>query len=185
MLEKIIDPKNNKTLIPLIIIFFILGVVVGYVAHKSVTIEKIVTVNVTVTPTPTPAPTQTPIPTPTPTPTPTPIATPVVSDFTVKDYYDPSKETPTYTVQLRNRGVDPNTLSIRQGESVLIKITDSSLLSPLTIYLNSSPIKDLGVSGAAFVTFNNKGIYSLKAMYRSGDPNIISQTYAEGTITVN
>lgn len=177
------DPKY-KTIIPLIIVFFVFGIVVGYVAHKPETIEKIVTVTVTPVPTPSPALT-TPIPPPTPTPTPTPIAAPVVSDFTVKDYYDPSKETPTYTVQLRNWGVDPNTLSIRQGESVLIKITDSSLLSPLTIYLNSSPIKDLGVSGAAFVTFNNKGIYSLKAILRSGDPNIISQTYAEGTITVN
>lgn len=174
--------STNKILIPLIIVFFIFGVAVGYVVHKPEPIVKIVekenitTVTVTVTPTPTLSPIQTP--------TPTPVATPTVSDFIVKDYYDPSKEIPTYTIQIRNWNVDPNTLSIRQGESVLIKITDTTLLSSMTLILNSSYQKELGTSGAAFVTFNKKGMYSLKAILRSSDPTIISRTYAEGTISV-
>jgi hypothetical protein len=86
------DPKN-KTLIPLIIIFFILGIVVGYVAHKPQTIEKIVTVTVTPIPTPPPTLTQTPTPTPTLTSTPTATVAPTVTDFIIKNY-DPSKDTP-------------------------------------------------------------------------------------------
>lgn len=176
-------PKN-KTLIPLIIIFFIFGIAVGYVAHKPMTIEKIEYVNrtveviVTVTPTPT-----------TPTTTPTPIATaaPTVIDFTVKNYYDPAKDISTYTIQIRNWGADPNTLSVHQGDSVLIKIADITLLTPMTLILNSSSRKeenDLGTSGAAFVTFNKKGIYTFKGILRSSDPTILSRTYAEGTISV-
>jgi hypothetical protein len=177
---KIMDPKN-KTLIPLIIIFFIFGVVVGYVAHKPVTIEKIVTV--TVTPTPTPSPSPTPTPAPTPTPTPTEAVTPSVSNFTVKDYYDPSKDIPTYTIQLNNRRANPETLTIRPGDTVLIKITDYTLSSSLTLILNSYS-KDLGKSGAVFITFNKIGAYSYKAVIPSGDPNILPETYAKGTISV-
>ncbi|MCZ7396347.1 MAG: hypothetical protein ABOK23_08205 [Candidatus Methanoperedens sp.] len=176
------DPKN-KTLIPLIIIFFIFGIAVGYVAHKPVTIEKIVTVTVTPIPTPTPTPTSSPAPTPSPTPAQT--AAPNVSDFIVKDYFNPSIDIPTYTIQLRNFGyADPNSLYIHQGESVLIKITDTSLAYPMTIILNSSYSKNLGVSGAAFVTFNNKGKYSFKAIIPSSQIGTNPRTYAEGTITV-
>ena len=174
------DPKY-KTIIPLIVVFFILGVVVGYVAHKSVTIEKIVTV--TVTPVPTPSPT-TPIPPPTPTQTPTATPTPVVSDFTVKDYYDPSKDTPAKTIELTSRGADPNTLSIRPGDTVLIKITNYGLDSPLTLVLNATYSRNLGTSGAVVVTFNTKGTYSFKAIIPSGDPNVLPRDYAVGTITV-
>lgn len=169
---KIMDPKN-KTLIPLIIIFFIFGVVVGYVAHKPVTIEKIVTVTITPTPTTTP----------TPIPTPTEAATPSVSNFTVKDYYEPSKDIPTYTIQLNNRRADPETLSIRPGDTVLIKITDYTLSSPLTLTMNSYS-KDLGKSGAAFITFNTIGVYSFKAVIPSSNKNILPETYATGTISV-
>lgn len=178
------DPKY-KTLIPLVVIFFIFGIAVGYVAHKPVT-----TVTVTPVPTPSPTPTPTPSPTPSPTPTPTPIptpteaATPSVSNFTVKDYYDSSKDIPTYTIQLSNWGANPNTLSIRPGDSVLIKIADSSLSSPLTLILNSYS-KDLGTSGVAFITFNKIGVYSFKAVIPSGDPNVLPVTYAKGTISVH
>ncbi len=181
------DPKY-KTLIPLIIIFFIFGIVVGYVAHKPQTIEKIVTVTVTPIPTPIPTLTQTPTPTPTPTQTPTStaIATPAISDFTVKNY-DPSTDTPTKTIELTSNGANPSTLSIRSDDSVLIKITGYSLQSPLTLNLtslNMSQERNLGTSGAVVVTFNNKGIYSLKAIIPSPDPNILPKTYADGTITV-
>lgn len=180
MLEKIIDPKN-KTLIPLIIIFFILGVVVGYVAHKPETIEKIVTVNVTVTPIPTPTPAQTPIPTTTPTPTPTPAVTPAIMDFTVKNY-EPSKDAPTKTIDITTRGAVPDTVSVRPGDIVLIKITTPP--SAVTLILNATYSRNMGTGGAVVVTFNKKGMYSLKVIFPSSDPNIQPTTYAEGTITV-
>ncbi len=175
--------SKNKTLIPLIIIFFILGIVVGYVAHKPQTIEiekpveKIVYQNTTVyvTVTPTPAPTATA--------TATAIATPAISDFTVKNY-DPSKDTPTKTIELTSNGASPNTLSIRPDDSVLIKITDYSSQSPLTLILNNTYSRNLGTGGAVVVTFNKKGTYSFKAIISSGDPNILPKSYAEGTITV-
>ncbi|MDP2767336.1 MAG: hypothetical protein Q8O41_07795 [Candidatus Methanoperedens sp.] len=179
-------PKN-KTLIPLIIIFFIFGAVVGYVAHKPATIEKIVEKEKIVTVTVTVTPIQTPTPTPTLTPTPIATAAPTVIDFTVKNYYDPAKDISTYTIQIRNWGADPNTLSVHQGDSVLIKIADITLLTSMTLILNSSSQKeenDLGTSGAAFVTFNKKGIYTFKGILRSSDPTILSRTYAEGTISV-
>lgn len=179
------DPKY-KTLIPLIIIFFIFGIVVGYVAHKPQTIEKIVTVTVTPIPTPIPTLTQTPIPTPTPTQTPTPtaIATPAISDFTVKTDYDPSKDTPTKTIELTSNGANPSTLSIRPGDSVLIKITRYSSQLPLTLILNATYSRNLGTGGAVVVTFNKKGSYSFKAIIPSNDQNIKPTIYAEGTITV-
>lgn len=176
------DPKN-KTLIPLIIIFFIFGIVVGYVAHKPQTIETIVTVTVTPIPTPPPTLTQTPTPTPTPTSTPTATVAPTVTDFIIKNY-DPSKDTPTKTIELTSNGANPNTLSIRPEDTVLIKITGYSLQSPLTLILNATYSRNLGTGGAVVVTFNKKGIYSLKAIIPSGDPNILPKTYAEGTITV-
>lgn len=176
---KIMDPKN-KTLIPLVIIFFIFGVVVGYVAHKPETVEKIVEketiVNVTVTQIPTP------IPTPTPTPTPTATVTPL-SNFTVKDY-NPSTDIPTKTIVFETNYVaSPNEVAIHPGESVLIKITDYTLPFRLTLVLDLYQ-KDIGASGAAFVTFNKKGIYHFKGIILSGDPNVLPKTYAEGTIGV-
>lgn len=181
------DPKY-KTLIPLIIIFFIFGMVVGYVAHKpqTIEIEKIVTVTVTPVPTASPTLTQTPTPTPTPTQTPTPTATvaPTVSDFIVTTGYDPSKDTSTKTIELTSNGANPRTLSIRPGDSVLIKITSYSSQSPLTLILNATTERNLGTSGAVVVTFNKKGTYSFKAIIPSGDPNILPKSYAEGTITV-
>lgn len=176
------DPKN-KTLIPLIIIFFIFGMVVGYAAHKPQTIEKPVekivyqntTVYVTVTPTPAPIVTATP--------TATAIATPAISDFIVKNY-EPSKDTPTKTIELTSNGANPNTLSIRPDDSVLIKITGYSSQSPLTLLLNNTYSRNLGTGGAVVVTFNKKGTYSFKAIISSDDPNILPKSYAEGIITV-
>lgn len=178
------DPKY-KTLIPLVVIFFIIGIVVGYAAHKPETIVKkeyvenktIVTVTVTVTPIP--------IPTLTPAliPTSTVAATPEISYFTIKNY-DPSTDITKYTINLRNWAADPPTLSIRPGDTVLIKISDTYVPSPLTIILNNTEKRYLGTSGAVIVTFNKKGTFGLKVMLSSDDPNIIARTYAEGTITV-
>ncbi len=186
------EPKY-KTLIPLIVIFFIIGVVVGYVAHMPATIEiekpveKIIyqnnTVYVTVTPTPAPV-----------TATAAPTATPAISDFTVRNY-NPSTDFPTATIQLTSKGADPSSVSIHQGNTVLIQVSYYySSLSPLILYLNVTPVpeileyaaysQNLGTSGAVVVTFNKKGSYSLKAVISPGDPNVIPRTYAEGTVVV-
>ena len=176
---------SNKTLIPLIIVFFIFGVAIGYVAHKPATIEKIVTVTVTPVPTPTPTATPTPSATPTPTPSPTPSPTPTVSDFTVKDYYNPDTDIPDATVTFdRNNNVIPSTVSVHAGQSVLIRITVYTLPYSLTLILNNSYQKDLGAAGGAFVTFNKKGTYPFKGVIPSSDPSISPKTYAEGTINV-
>jgi hypothetical protein len=182
------DPKY-KTLIPLIIIFFALGIIIGigigYVAIKPVTIVK--TVNVTVTPIPTPTPTSSPTPSPTLTPTPTPTSspTPTASDFTVKDYYNPDTDIPDATVIFdRNFNVIPSTVSVHPGQSVLIRITVYTLPYRLTLILNNSYQKDLGTAGGAFVTFNKNGTYPFKAVIPSGNPSILPRPYAEGTIIV-
>jgi hypothetical protein len=173
--------SKYKTLIPLIIIFFVVGVAVGYVAHKPKTIEiekpveKIIyqnnTVYVTVTPTPIV------------TATATAIAPPLISDFTVRNY-DSSTDTPTKTIELVNRRANPNEMTIHSNDTVLIKITDYSLTSHLTLILNSTYSRDLGTGGAVVITFNNKGIYTFKAVIPSSNPNILPWAYGEGTITV-
>lgn len=176
------DAQYNK-LIPIIIIVFILGVAVGYAVHKpeiqyiNKTIEK--TVVVTVTPTSTPTLTQTLTPTLSPTPT----ATPTVSDFTVK-VYNPSTDMPTKTIEFVAGHAQPDSMSVRMDDIVLIKITSYPYQSPLTLILNNTYSKDLGTSGAVIVNFNNKGTYSFKGIISSDDPNILPLTYGEGTITV-
>ena len=176
--------SKYKTLIPLIIIFFIAGVAVGYLAHKPVTIEKIVTITVTPTPTPSPisTPITTPIYTPIPTSTPTTTATPA-SDFTVR-IYDPSTDKPAQTIELTSKGANPGTVSIHPGDALLIKITGYSSQSPLNLILNSTYSQNIGTSGAVIVTFNKKGSFSFEAIVSSGDPNILPKSYAEGTINV-
>ncbi len=174
------DPKY-KTLIPLIIISFILGAALGYTAYQprvvyiNQTVEKIVTVTVTVAPTPTP----------TLSPTLTPSATPALQDFTVK-IYEPSIDIPTKTIAFDNNRANPSDLSIKPGDIVLFKITDYTA-SRMTLILNESIISEvLSYSGGAVVvTFNNKGTYRFKAIIPSGDPNILPRTYAEGIVTVS
>jgi hypothetical protein len=179
--------SKYKTLIPLIIIFFIIGVAVGYLAHKpaTVTIEKIVTV--TVTPIPTLTAIATPIPTltaiATPIPTLTATATPAVSDFTVRNY-DLTTDKPAKTIELTRNGPNPVTISVHPGDALLIKISGYSSESPLTLILNATYSRNLGTSGAVIVTFNTRGSYSFKAIIPSGDPNILPATYGEGTINV-
>ncbi len=174
----------KKALYPLIVVFFILGLVIGYAIHEPGTIEKIQNVERIVTATPvTTSPGATPSPTPTESPTPAAIA----PDFTVKEYYDPTKDKVTVTMELVNRATNPESVRIKAGETVLIKITDSSLQYRLTLILNSSYTKNLGTSGAVVVTFNKKGSYSVKAIIPSSDPSIIPRVYTEreGIIIVN
>ncbi len=174
------DPKN-KTLIPLIIIFFIIAIAAC----------------VTQNPPPTPTPTLVPTATPTPTPTPTPTATPIpVSDFVVKESYDPSTDIPDAFMTIEGYNtVDPRGLSIQSGQSVVIKVTTQSLSKPIWLILydttNCSPCippyqKYLGSqNGGVFITFNNKGTYNFRTEIRSSDPTILpSPVTTNTTITV-
>ncbi len=172
--------QKYKTLIPLIIIFFIFGAVVGYLAHQPATTEKIVektvyinrTIEVIKEVTPTPVLTA-----------PTPAATLEIQDFTVKSY-DPSIDIPSRTIELTNWRANPDTLTIHPGDSVLFKITDSSLQSSMTFILNRSYTKDLGTTGFAYAVFNKKGTYNFESIIPSSDPTIDPRIYAQGTITV-
>jgi len=164
--------NQNKLSIPLMIVVFFIGIVIGYAGHDPKTIEKIeykdrpvekivyqdriVEVTVTVTPPPTPSP------------TPVATAAPVISDFTVK-YFEPSRDNPTKIIELTNHRANPDTLSLHKGDTVLIKITDSSLQSPLTLIFNNTYTQKLGTSGAAIVTLNNLGTYTYTEVTGTGN----------------
>ena len=182
--------RKHYTLIALVIVFLLFGAIIGYVVNTPASVEEPVA-----TPTATPIvdePVATITATPdavatTVAPTPTevePTETPLLEpDFTAT-IYNPETDKSTKTIEFTSRGAEPNTLSIRPGNSVLFTITDYTVQSPITFILNSSYEKNLGKSGAVVVTFNNKGTYDFKAIIPSGDPNILPKTYSEGTITV-
>lgn len=186
-----IDPKHY-TLIALIVVFFALGMILGYIVYTpppdhEVAATPVATppagvITATATATPTVIDTVTPLPTEAaPTAAPTETA-PQQPNFTAKTY-DPEKDKPTKIIELKNNRAQPDTASIKPGNSVLFTITDYTIQSPLTFIMDSYK-KDLGKSGAVLVTFNNQGIYKFKVIIPSGDPNIIPREYATGTITV-
>ncbi len=175
------DSKNN-TLYPLIILFFLLGIVVGYVIHTPETRIEYVNKTIEVQSTPTIKEVEKIVYV---TATPTyvaPAATAVMANFSVKGY-NPDTDKPTNTMELTNYQFNPQTLFIPTGSNVLIEISDYSLQNPLILTLDSYE-RSLGTSGAVVVTFNKKGIYNLKAVISSGDPNVIPQSYGEAVVTV-
>ncbi len=175
------DLKNN-TLYPLIIIFFLLGIVVGYVIHQPETRIEYVNKTTTVESTPTIKEVEKTVYV---TATPTyvaPTATAAVANFSVK-VYDPDTDKPTNTMILTNYRFNPQTLSIPTGSTVLIQVSDYTLQNPLILTLDSYQTS-LGTGGAVVVTFNKKGIYNLKAVISSSDPNVIPQSYGEAVVTV-
>ena len=180
------DAKDN-TLYPLIILFFLLGLVVGYVIHKPVTEEKIQIVNQTVNETPIVKEVEKIVyVTVTPTSAVPAVTTPVSNNFSVRTY-DPATDTQLTTMELNNGRFTPDTVGISSGTAISIKITDLSLQNPLilSIYPSDPPYtRDLGRSGAVVITFNKKGTYYLKAVITSGDPNIQPKVYGQGTVTV-
>ncbi len=176
------DSKNNM-LYPLIILFFLLGIVVGYVIHKPETRTEYVNKTVEVESTPTIKEVEK-IVYVTATPTyATPAATAVVTaNFSVK-VYNPDTDRPTNTMVLTNYRFNPQTSSIPTGSTVLIQVSDYTLQNPLILTLDSYQTS-LGTGGAVVITFNKKGIYNLKAVISSGDPNVIPQSYGEAVVTV-
>jgi hypothetical protein len=178
------DSKNN-TLYPLIILFFLLGIVVGYVIHKPETRTEYVNKTVEVESTPTIKEVEKIVyVTATAAPTyATPAATTVVTaNFSVK-VYNPDTDKPTNTMVLTNYRFNPQTLSTPTGSTVLITISDYTLQNPLILAIDSYKMS-LGTGGAVVVTFNKKGIYNLKAVISSGDPNVVPQSYGEAVVTV-
>lgn len=173
------EPKDS-TFYPLIILFFILGLVMGYVIHQPGTeikyinntievptiVEKIIETTASPTSTAsTPAPTSTQVP-----------------DFEVR-VFDPEKDKPAQTIELVNWQAMPDQISIRPGQLVLIKVVNYQEESPPNFTMDSYERK-LGTSGMIVITFNKIGTYNYKAIIPSEDPSIFPRIYAKGSITV-
>ncbi|MBU4220982.1 MAG: hypothetical protein KKD46_01235 [Euryarchaeota archaeon] len=171
------EPKDS-TFYPLIILFFILGLVMGYVIHQpgteikyinttiEVPVEKIV--ETTASPTSTAstiAPTSTQVP-----------------DFEVRNF-DPEKDKPERTIELVNWQAMPDQISIRPGQIVLIKVVNYPEQSPPNFIMDTYERK-LGTSGMIVITFNKIGTYEYKAIIPNEDKSILPKTYAKGSIRV-
>ena len=178
--------SKERTLYSLIILFFVIGLVIGYMMHQPGTeiryinntlevpeevpkvVETIgeVTAAPTITAT-TPAPTSTPVP-----------------DFEVK-IFDPEKDKPTNEILLVNtRKAMPDYVSMHPGGTVLIKVVDyPDQLNELRFIMGSYQQK-LGTSGMIVIKFNNIGTYKFIAIIPNDDPSINPVTYAEGSIKI-
>ncbi len=174
------EPKDS-TFYPLIILFFILGLVIGYVIHQPGTEIKYITNTIEV---PRPVVTNVEVtPSPTPTTRPQEPEPTIVPDFEVK-VYDPEKDIPVKTIELKNWQAMPRELSIRPGQAVLIKVVDYSQQTPPSFIMGSYKREPLGTAGQIIVKFNKTGTYEYKAVIPSGDPSILPSIYAEGSIRV-
>ena len=172
---------KDRTFYPLIILFFILGLVIGYVIHQpgteikyitnTIEVPKAVETNVEVTQSPTPATTQQ-----------KPESTPV-PDFEVK-VYNPEKDVPTKTIEIKYWVAVPKELSMRPGQTVLIKVVDYSQPTPPNFIMGSYKREPLGNAGQIVIKFNKTGTYDYKVVIPSGDPTILPSLYAEGSIKV-
>ncbi|MFA4936258.1 MAG: hypothetical protein WC568_10535 [Candidatus Methanoperedens sp.] len=179
------DPKY-KTLIPLIIIFFIFGIVVGYVAHKpqTIEIEKVVYINqtvekiVTVTVTPTPAPQQAEEV--------LPKETPVVKvpDIIKLEITGTSVATKTITIKaIDYGGINPNPTSLRVNDTAFFRLYEIFQYKKAILQIGENNF-ELGTGSAIYLKFTEKRTYNYKVLVPSSDPNIQPTIYAEGTITV-
>ncbi len=139
-----------------------------------------ITVNPTLPPTvtPTATPTVTTIPTPTITPTPT-----HVPDFEVK-IYDPEKDRPAQTIELVNWKAMPDDVSMRPGETVLIKVVNYPDNQEKPKFILGVYQKILGTSEMIVIKFNNRGTYDFTLIIPNKDPSILPVTYAKGSIKI-
>lgn len=172
--------SKDITFYPLIILFFVLGLVIGYVIHqpetkieyKNNTIEVPKIVETSLESKGTPASTAT---------TPAPTLT-QVPDFEIK-IYDPAKDKPPETIEIRNWQAIPSPLSIPLRNTILIKVVDYPD-RPAPYFIMGSYNEKLGTAGQIVVKFNIKGTFKYKVIIPNEDPNINPLTYAEGSITV-
>lgn len=177
------DLKNN-TLYPLLVLFFVIGLVVGYVIHQpgtevkyvtnTVEVPKIVEKIVEMNATPTPAAAEaTPVPT-------------AVPDFEAK-IYDPAKETPTYEIQIIDWDAKPNKISLRPGETVLFKVVRyPGDLQPPEFVMGSYHNPNIGTAGQIIIKFNKAGTYNFEVNVPPADKNqgILPTPYAKGSVMV-
>ena len=172
--------SKDTTFYPLIVLFFVLGLVIGYVVHqpeseikyinstievqKNVENSREVTISPTSTAT-TPAPTFTQVP-----------------DFEIK-IYDPAKDKPSEIIEIVNWQAMPDQISIPLKNTVLIKVVNYPE-RPAPYFIMGSYNEKLGTAGQIVVKFNKKGTFSYKVIIPNDDPNINPMTYAEGSIRV-
>lgn len=175
--------SNDSTFYPLIVLFFVLGLVIGYVIHQPETEIKYINNTIEV-PTiveniekVTASPTST-VPTST---APTPTST-EVPDFEVK-IFDPEKDKPAQTIEIINWQAMPDQISVTLGNTVLIKVVDYPD-RPKPDFIMGSYKEKLGTAGQIVVKFNKKGTFNYKVIIPNEDPNINPMTYAEGSIKV-
>lgn len=177
------DKKDDTKLYILIIGFFALGLVIGYIIHQpgseikyiNNTIESSVAKTVEVTASPTASTTATAT-------TSAPISTPA-PDFEVK-IFDPEKDKPAQTIELVNWKALPDYISMHPGETVLIKVVNYPDYQASPKFIMSSYEKKLGTSGMIVVKFNNRGTYDFTVIIPNSDPSISPVTYAKGSIKV-
>lgn len=177
--------SKERTFYSLIILFFVIGLAIGYLIHQPGTeiryvnntievpkeVPKIVETIGEVTAAPTAAAT-----TSAPTPTPVP-------DFEVK-IYDPEKDKPAQTIELVNWKAMPDDVSMRPGGTLLVKVVNYPADQEIPIFIMGSYKKILGNSGMIVIKFNNRGNYDFKVIISNNDPSVIPKTYAKGLIKV-
>ncbi|MFH0904453.1 MAG: hypothetical protein V1854_04610 [Methanobacteriota archaeon] len=172
--------SKERTFYSLIILFFVIGLVIGYMMHQPGTeiryinntevpkeVPKIVETIVEVSPTSTtPAPTSTQVP-----------------DFEVK-IFDPEKDRPAKTIELVNWKAMPDYVSMHPGETVLVKVVNYPANQEKPKFNMSSYEKILGTSGMIVIKFNNRGTYDFTVIIPNNDPSIKPVEYAKGSIKV-
>ncbi|MDD1744756.1 MAG: hypothetical protein LUQ20_02950 [Candidatus Methanoperedens sp.] len=173
--------SKERTFYSLIILFFVIGLVIGYMMHQPETeiryinntievpkeVPKVVETIVEVSPTSTTsAPTSTPVP-----------------DFEVK-IFDPEKDKPAQTIELVNWKAMPDDVSMRPGETVLIKVVNYPDYQEKPKFIMGSYEKVLGTSGMIVIKFNNRGTYDFTVIIPNNDPSINPVTYAKGSIKI-
>jgi len=176
--------SKERTFYSLIILFFVIGLAMGYLIHQPETeikyinntivpgeVPKVVETIKEVTATPTSSTTTT-----------SPISTPV-PDFEVK-IFDPEKDKPAQTIELVNWKAMPDSASMHPGETVLIKVVNYPDNQEKPKFIMGSYEKILGTSGMIVIKFNNRGTYDFRAIIPNNDPSINPVTYAKGSIIV-
>jgi len=173
--------SKERTFYSLIILFFVIGLVIGYMMHQPETeiryinntievpkeVPKVVETIIEVSPTSTiSAPTSTPVP-----------------DFEVK-IFDPEKDKPAQTIELVNWKAMPDYVSMRPGETVLIKVVNYPDYQEKPKFIMGSYEKVLGTSGMIVIKFNNRGTYDFTVIIPNNDPSILPVTYARGSIKI-
>jgi hypothetical protein len=176
--------SKERTFYSLIILFFVIGLVIGYMMHQPET--EIRYINNTIEPKEVPkvvetvvevSPTSTSIST-----TPAPTSTPV-TDFEVK-IFDPEKDKPAQTIELMNWKAMPDDVSIHPGQTVLIKVVNYPAQQEPPKFIMGSYEKILGTSGMIVIKFNNRGTYDFTVIIPNNDPSINPVTYAKGSIKI-